>query len=146
MGKCANIQKTVKFQKYHMKFFFPSPRPLSTLTPKYSQYLYYIAGLSRKQKKTHILTSKMDQEKAVFSPIRSDYVVPLYVAKLGHRKLPFILSKGENVHRPEAINPPYTKTITSLQQQSQKPQNLQKTPFSPARQPKSKNTPYTRAT
>ena len=61
MGKCSKIEKTVKFQKYHMKFFFPSPRPLSTLTPKYSLYLYYIAGLSKKPQKSHSDTLEMDQ-------------------------------------------------------------------------------------
>ena len=53
----------------------------------------------------------------------------LRVAELGHGKSPILRPKGENVDRPEAINPLKTKKNTTFQEQGQKiekPQNSEK--------------------
>jgi hypothetical protein len=113
--KGSNFWKTVKFRKLHMKFFFPFPPGPATLTPKWSPYPCYLAQPSRKQKKTHTITLKMDQEKAFFQSyiyrglwpdsvlIWSAQLVNLRVAENGHQKLQSLPSKGGNVEWTEVI-------------------------------------------
>jgi hypothetical protein len=70
-SKNENLKKNLKLL---IKFFFTFFRSRPQLTPKWSPGSIYIAQPSRKQQKNHSMTSKMDQEKAFFSPL---YIGPL---------------------------------------------------------------------
>jgi len=130
-SKNENLKKNLKFL---IKFFFPFFRPQQTIPPKCSSGSYYIAGPSRKREISHCKNLKMDPQKALvqstiyshLSYIVLTQLVTLRVAELGHPKSPILLSKGENVHRPEAIHPYQTKRNTTFQEQGQKFKKLKK--------------------
>ena len=73
-GKWSKIRKTEKMRKLLMKFFFLFSPARSTNMSKWSLWSLYLSRPSRKGPRSYNLTSKMDQEKAFFSPI---YMGPL---------------------------------------------------------------------
>ena len=62
----SKIGKTEKMWKLLIKFFFPFFQYRLTLVSKWCPGAHYLSQPSRKQKKSHSLTSKMDPQKCRF--------------------------------------------------------------------------------